>query len=272
MRKIMNKIEKRRQSKINKRNNRQKNRVKNKKSFDVNISKVEKVTILPDGTWKHKDSSEVGGKVCLEYEDGTSYHGGLNEDFIPDGKGTFTSKNGVKYEGEYLDGTRHGEGKITFSDGGTMEGSWKNGKLKGKGCFDLPKVGKFVGELEDASPKKGRIIFPDGIQYEGEFRDWNPNGCGEQIFPDGEKYIGDFKDGKYNGLGTYYLKNGHTMWGKWKDNKPDEEDYMFYWDSYPFDPKLDSCLYSKGGEVFKVSGENFQKTIIEKNYTYWGEE
>ena len=100
---------KRRQSKINKRNHRQKNRVVNKKSFDIHdVISDEKVTILPDGTWKHKDSSEVGGKVRIEYEDGTSYHGGLNEDFIPHGHGTYTLSSKTKYLGEIKDGQYHG--------------------------------------------------------------------------------------------------------------------------------------------------------------------
>ena len=101
---------KRRQSKINKRNHRQKNRVVNKKSFDIHdVISDEKVTILPDGTWKDKDAPNRGGKVRLEYPDGDSYEGGLNEDLIPHGKGTTTHKDGGKYEGEYANGKRHGE-------------------------------------------------------------------------------------------------------------------------------------------------------------------
>jgi len=242
------------------------NTVMNKKSmedFHLADEKImENTTILPDGTWRSKDGSAEGGAVRLEFPDGREYKGGL-KDLIPHGNGTLTFKDGGKYEGGFANGERHGEGKLTFSNGGILEGSWTNGEVKGEGFFDLPKIGKFVGELEDASPKNGRIMFPDGIQYEGEFLDWKPNGRGRQIFPDGEKYEGEFKDGQYHGGGTYFRKDGTSMCGDWKDNKPSEEGFMTYWDSYPCDPNSDSCLFRHGGKVVKVYGDEFKKFLLE---------
>ena len=203
----------------------------------------------------------------MNFPNGDKYEGGL-KDLKPHGKGTLTHKDGGKFEGEFANGKRHGAGKLTFFNGGVLEGSWINGKVKGEGSFDIPEVGKFVGELEDASPKHGRIMFPDGILYEGEFRNWKPNGNGRQTFPDGEKYEGQFKDGLYHGGGTYFRKNGHSMCGDWKDNKPSKEGYMTYWDSYPCDPNLDSCILSQGGKVVRVYGEEFKKFLIEMDNNF----
>jgi len=247
------------------------NTVVNKKSMEkypiADEKMMENTTILSDGTWRRKDGSAEGGAVRLEYPNGDEYVGGL-KDLKPHGKGTLTFKNGCKYEGEFANGNRHGEGKLNFSNGGVMVGSWTNGKIKGDGFCDLPEFGHFVGEFEDASPKNGRILFPDGIKYEGDFLDWKPNGKGRQIFPDGEKYEGGFKDGLYHGGGTYFRKNGHSMCGDWKDNKPSKEGYMTYWESYPCDPKSDSCLFSQGGEVVKVYGEKFKKFLLEMDNNF----
>ena len=41
--------------------------------------------------------------------------------------GTYTWKDGRKYEGEFLNDKRHGHGKFTLPDGRIYEGGWFNG-------------------------------------------------------------------------------------------------------------------------------------------------
>ncbi len=60
-------------------------------------------------------------------------------------------------------------------------------------------------------------IYPDGRKYEGEFKDGNPNGQGEESYPDGGKYIGEWKDGKFHGEGILETPDGITYLGGWKD-------------------------------------------------------
>ena len=69
---------------------------------------------------------------------------------------------------------------------------------------------------------------------------------------------------KYHGKGVYTHKNGKSMCGDWKENKPSEEGMMTYWESYPCDPKVDSCLVrNKGGKVYKVYGDSFKRFLLE---------
>lgn len=46
------------------------------------------------------------------------------------GKGTFTSSNGTKFEGEFKNGKRDGKGTYTFPDGRKVVGIWKDDELQ----------------------------------------------------------------------------------------------------------------------------------------------
>ena len=50
------------------------------------------------------------------------------------GPGTYTYTNGDTYEGEWVDGMRHGQGSYTFKGTGTKySGTWVNGRKEGGG-------------------------------------------------------------------------------------------------------------------------------------------
>src|ERR1700733_5595866 len=107
----------------------------------------------------------------------------------------------------------------------------------------LPNGAKYIGEMKDGKPEgRGTMIFPEGTQHLGEFRDerhthynlyrgWWPrkyvgdfkdgeeNGQGTETWPDGVKYVGGWKDGKQNGEGTQTSDVGGYV-GWWKDGKP----------------------------------------------------
>ena len=57
--------------------------------------------------------------------------------------------NGSRYEGEKLDGMRHGQGKFFYQDGGLYEGGWKENKMHGRGISWM----KFLGVLYYATGK-----------------------------------------------------------------------------------------------------------------------
>ena len=49
---------------------------------------------------------------------------------------------GTHYDGEWLQGFRHGKGKMTFSDRATYDGEWFLGYAQGYGTFNFCKDGK----------------------------------------------------------------------------------------------------------------------------------
>lgn len=54
-----------------------------------------------------------------------------------EGFGVFTWPDGNRYEGEYLNGLKHGKGIFFFANGKIFKGRWKNGQKHGEGELKL---------------------------------------------------------------------------------------------------------------------------------------
>ena len=65
------------------------------------------------------------------------------------GKGTYTWKDGRKYEGDYEMDKKHGFGIYLWADGRKYEGNWAFGKQHGEGKYILPDGNAKVGIWED---------------------------------------------------------------------------------------------------------------------------
>ena len=87
----------------------------------------------------------------------------------------------IKFEGEYLNGQRNGKGKEYNKDNGyyIFEGEYKdNYKSKGKEYYDDGKL-KFDGEYFCGKIYKGKLYVNGYLEYEGEFKNekkWNGKG------------------------------------------------------------------------------------------------
>ena len=73
---------------------------------------------------------------------------------------------GVKYEGEWKDGEKHGQGTTTYSDGSEYVGGWKNDKKHGQGQYNWSDGGKTVGIFREGEnwttkryDKNGNILW-----------------------------------------------------------------------------------------------------------------
>jgi serine/threonine protein kinase len=79
----------------------------------------------------------------------------------------------------------------------------------------------YYGELADGYPADGRgiMVFPNGLHYDGEFRDGKRSGCGILAFATGKTYKGEFQNDQINGLGIWIFENGDRYVGELKDNQ-----------------------------------------------------
>ena len=107
---------------------------------------------------------------------------------------------GDVYEGEILNGKRHGHGTYTWADGDTYEGDWKDGKRCGRG--KLIQYGK--------SPT-GETYMK--YSYDGEWLDSKEHGHGICVEGDfgwekmDKVFEGEWVDGKRQGRFVWYLTN-----------------------------------------------------------------
>ena len=107
---------------------------------------------------------------------------------------------GDVYEGEILNGKRHGHGTYTWADGDTYEGDWKDGKRCGRG--KLIQYGK--------SPS-GETYMK--YSYDGEWLDSKEHGHGICVEGDfgwekmDKVFEGEWVNGKRQGRFVWYLTN-----------------------------------------------------------------
>ena len=110
---------------------------------------------------------------------------------------------GDVYEGEILNGKRHGHGTYTWAYGDTYEGDWKDGKRCGRG--KLIQYGKV--------PATGETYVKRS--YDGEWLDSKEHGHGICVegdfgmYKNDKVYEGEWVNGKRQGRFVWYLTNSN---------------------------------------------------------------
>lgn len=146
---------------------------------------------------EYKDEKPHGsGKMIYTNGILKCYTGRWN-DGVYDGYGTLEYNDGLRYEGNFKAGQRHGKGIYYYSNNYYYKGSWENGFING------------IGELI----RNGRVIF------KGEWSHYEKHGLGTEYYETGDYEEAIYDKGKKNGLATYYFKNGTYEKGVYIDNK-----------------------------------------------------
>lgn len=146
----------------------------------------------------------VNGKGKKAYSNGDSYEG----DFVNSqhhGQGTYKTKEGQVYVGQFAKGAYNGRGKITFPNGDTYDGDWLNNERTGD----------------------GRATYKDGANYEGDWLANKWHGLGRCAYANGDIYYGNWVNGVREGKATYYFKNGNYYIGFWKNDLQHGEGRFF---------------------------------------------
>lgn len=132
-----------------------------------------------------------------------------------------------EYEGETLDGKRHGYGVLLGTDGRRWECRWKNDKKQGfgtlyrsdgtlwyqgmcdetKSFYELFISGEASGCLGSFYDENGKLLYR-GIECESIFHGW-----GTLYYPNGAiMYAGSWHMGKFHGNGTLFDKDGSVKY------------------------------------------------------------
>ncbi len=131
-----------------------------------------------------KPQFALSGLVCLEELRGLSTFG--TKDYTD-----------AVYEGELIDGKRHGKGVMKYNNGRVYEGEW----------------------VEDMRQGRGFEKYSNGNTYEGMFLRGKAHGRGVYTWSNGETYDGEWRNGLKYGNGVWKGVQGDTYMGGWRDSK-----------------------------------------------------
>jgi hypothetical protein len=128
------------------------------------FEKCEKVKIYtPKGSYAEKYAKEhgikcaiIGEKKHIEYESGNKYDGEVMNG-KRHGRGVFTWANGDKYEGDFVEGKRTGRGVYIWKNGDKYEGEFVGGKEHGHGVYTYANGEKYEGEWKNGVRQKAEL-------------------------------------------------------------------------------------------------------------------
>lgn len=119
---------------------------------------------------------------------------------------------------EFKEGLQH---TMRSKDGAVYEGFIKAGKKHGKGRLTFPNGDEYVGDwMQGERHGKGTYIWKSGARYEGDYANNQRHGEGSFRFADGKVYTGKWKDGLRWGFGKLVWENGDVYEGEfYKSNR-----------------------------------------------------
>ena len=113
--------------------------------------------------------------------------------------------NAGTYEGDLLNGKRHGKGKFIYDSGAVYEGDYVNDKKHGKGKYTWESGDVYEGDfVNDEKTGKGKLTLDSGVVFEGEFKNGELHGKGKTTWINGEVEEGIYKKDEYKGKGGLF--------------------------------------------------------------------
>eukprot|EP01097_Dermamoeba_algensis_P003952 TRINITY_DN2659_c0_g1_i1.p1 TRINITY_DN2659_c0_g1~~TRINITY_DN2659_c0_g1_i1.p1 ORF type:complete len:545 (+),score=97.83 TRINITY_DN2659_c0_g1_i1:237-1637(+) len=126
---------------------------------------------------------------------------------------------GVRYEGEWQKGIKHGFGIKYYRNGSIYIGEYSHSKRTGNGTY-ISKSGCYKGGfIEGKKHGTGVLTLKSGGKYSGSFGFDFQNGQGSFHWSNGDIFHGNWLNGKRSGKGVYVWADGDRYEGDFLDNK-----------------------------------------------------
>lgn len=220
---------------------------------------------LYDGTWKH-DMAHGCGRLI--HNNGDAYEGEWVEDRAH-GYGRYTHFDGNYYEGPWINDELTGLGCEVFyleevtpenKDKELMsnryEGNYINGKKHGNGRFFWANGSTYRGQfVYDCLQGEGEYIWYDGRKYKGDWKANEMHGHGKFFWPNNNFYEGYYKHDKKQGFGVF--EKNEVI----KDENGEEQvrnlRYEGRWDAGKQSGDGNFIVTIAGKETFRKRGEWF---------------
>ena len=137
------------------------------------------------GDFKRVSKNKRGQKVQM-----------WGKNFVYDGFGTASYKDGSKYVGEWKDHRRHGYGNFFYTRTGHYKGQFDNGHPHGEGIWYRKDGSVYEGSFENGDLHgKGKLTMKDGNIYEGKWIESKKEGQ-HKLTQNGAFFECNFSEGK----------------------------------------------------------------------------
>ncbi|XP_008292890.1 ankyrin repeat and MYND domain-containing protein 1 [Stegastes partitus] len=105
--------------------------------------------------------------------------------------------DGSRYEGEFVNGLKHGRGRYTWINGESYEGSFYKDYKHGDALYCWPTGHKFIGKFYlNRKEGYGQQVFPDGATFHGLYHNDQRFGPGVVSYSDGRQDVGLWLGGR----------------------------------------------------------------------------
>lgn len=170
---------------------------------------------MTDSTQPHSIHEAEAGKEVVT---GSATYEGETLEGCKHGVGTLTWDDGDKFEGVFVSDEKV-RGTFTWKAGDKYTGEWKHSLMHGKGTYHYRNGRKYEGDwVAGYKQGVGTFTWPNGDSYKGQFHLDKCNGIGQQTFADGRVYIGEWLNNKKHGFGVMMLPTNEKIEGCWKAN------------------------------------------------------
>jgi len=129
--------------------------------------------------------------------------------------------DGASYKGETEGEFMHGYGEYYFPKGGAIYiGQFRYDFFQGNGILINTDGSRYVGEFQDDKYHGfGKLIDSNGDTFYGEFRLGVKEGSGVLVMSNGKKVMGFYKNGLKEGLFTVINPDGKITWALYSEDR-----------------------------------------------------
>ncbi|CDR97967.1 MORN repeat domain containing protein, putative [Babesia bigemina] len=180
---------------------------------DAGAGPVQRVpVVLRDGSvysgqWLGRARHGMGKHFAM---DGSRYVGSFANDLY-EGEGEVKYINGDSFRGIFKGGMRNGKGVMTYANGDMFDGNWRNNVRHGFGVERFADGSVYMGMFNNNKREGvGELKMSNGVLYEGTF-DNDVTGKGRMVWPTGESYVGEFKNGYKHRYGVTTYRSGPVL-------------------------------------------------------------
>ena len=172
--------------------------------------------------------------------------------------GTLGDAAADEYQGDTVDGQRHGRGVLLWGDGHRYEGEFRRGLMHGEGVHTTPSGESYRGAFANGQRHgAGMLRLPSGAVYEGSFQQGAMTGAGRLTWPNGDTYEGDFVDGERTGTGAYVWRGGERYEGALAAGVPHGQGVYAYADGTTYDGRFENGRKSGRGALSWENGNRY---------------